>query len=77
MCTGFLWLQRAEASPGCGVQAYGGGFSCCGAQALGGQASVSSLALEHVGSIVVVQGLSCPMAGGIFPGQRLNPCPLH
>ena len=77
MCTGFLWLQRAEASPGCGVQAYGGGFSCCGAQALGGQALVSSLALEHVGSIVVVQGLSCPMAGGIFPGQRLNPCPLH
>ena len=27
MCTGFLWLQRAEATPGCGVQAYGGGFS--------------------------------------------------
>ena len=41
---GFLQLQRAEATLGCGVQAsHGGGFSCCGAQALGGRASVASV----------------------------------
>ena len=28
-------------------------------------------------SVVVVFGLSCPAACGIFLEQRLNPCPLH
>ena len=28
-------------------------------------------------SVVVVQGLSCSAACGIFLDQRLNPCPLH
>ena len=28
-------------------------------------------------SVVVVHGLSCPVACGIFPGQGLNRCPLH
>ena len=41
-------------------------FSCCGARALGMQASV-----------VVVRGLSCSVACGIFPDQGSNPCPLH
>ena len=51
----------------CGVQAsHCGGFSCCGAQALGMQASV-----------VVARGLSCSAACGIFPDQGLNLCPLH
>ena len=43
-----------------------GGFSCCGAQALGAQASV-----------VVAHGVSCSMACVIFPDQGLNLCPLH
>ena len=29
-----------------------------------------------MGSAVVVRGLSCPVAHGIFPDQGLNPCPL-
>ena len=28
-------------------------------------------------SVVVVHGLSCPMAYGILSDQRLNRCPLH
>ena len=43
-----------------------GQFSCCRAQALGAQASV-----------VVVLGLSCPIACGIFLNQGSNQCPLH
>ena len=38
---GFLWLQRAGTTLHCGARAsHCGGFSCCGAQALGAQASV-------------------------------------
>ena len=33
-------------------------------------------ALECLGSVVVVDGFSCPTACGIFPDQGLNPCPL-
>jgi hypothetical protein len=33
--------------------------------------------LQNTGSIVVVQGLSCSMAYGIFLDQGLNPCLLH
>ena len=43
-----------------------GGFSFCGAWALGAGASV-----------VVANRLSCPTACGIFPDQGLNRCPLH
>ena len=47
----------------CGMQAsLCGGFSCCGAQALGMQTSV-----------VVVHGHRCPAACGIFPDQGSNP----
>ena len=42
------------------------GFFCCGARALGVQASV-----------IVVNRLSCPTACGIFQDQGLNYCPLH
>ena len=42
------------------------GFSYCGAQALATWASV-----------LVVHGLSCPMACGIFLDQGLNLCPLY
>ena len=43
-----------------------GGFSCCREQALG-----------RAGSGAVVRRLSCPTACGLFPDQKLNPCPLH
>ena len=62
-----LVVSRVGATLRCGVWAsHCGGFSCCGAQALGARASV-----------VVAQGLSCSAACGIFPDQGLNPCPLH
>ena len=38
---GFLWLQRVRATLRCGARAsHCGGFSCCGAQAVGAWASV-------------------------------------
>ena len=41
LCVGFLWLQRAGATICCCVRAsHCGGFSCCGARALGVRASV-------------------------------------
>ena len=33
--------------------------------------------LQHGGSVVVVCGLSCPSACGIFPDQGYNLCPLR
>ena len=42
------------------------GFSCCGTQALGAQASV-----------VWAPGLRCSVAHEIFLDQSSNPCPLH
>ena len=43
--------------------------------------AVASLGAEHrlqnVGSTVLVLGLSCSVAGGIFLDWRWNPCPLH
>ena len=70
----------------CSVRAsHCGGFSRCGARALGTQASVvaarelsscGSRALESTGSVVVAHGLSRSTACGIFPDQGSNPCPL-
>ena len=58
---------RARAFSSCGAGAsHRGGPSCCGAWALGAQASV-----------LVGHGLSYPSAGGIFPDQGSNPCVLH
>ena len=50
---GFLYLRRAGATLRCGARAsHCGGFSCCGARALGARASV-----------VVAHGLSSCLAG--------------
>ena len=58
----------------CGVGAsHCGGFSSCGAWALGAWASES----WHVCSVGVVRELCCPVAHGIFLGQESNLCPLH
>ena len=60
---GFPWLQRAGASLHCGIQAsHCGGFSCCGAQALGTRASV-----------VVAHRFSCSGACGVFPWPEIKP----
>ena len=63
----------------CSVQAsHCGGFSCCGAQALGAWASVVvACRLQNAGSVVVAHGLSCSAACGIFLDQGLNLCRLH
>ena len=44
---------------------------CCRAQALGHAGS------RHAGAAVLVQGLSCSVARGIFPDQGSNWCPLQ
>ena len=65
----------------CGVQdSHCGGFSCCGAQTPGARASVVIAQfpwLQHTGSVVLVHGLSCSAACGIFLDQGSNPCLLH
>ena len=76
---GFLQLRQAGTTLLCSAQAsHCSGFSCCGAQALGMQASaVVACGLQSTGSEVVAHGLSCSAACGIFPDQGLNPRPLH
>ena len=70
MC-GFSLVVASEASPR-------GGFSCCGAQALGARALVfAAHGLLSMDSVVVVRELSCSAAGWIFPDQGSNPCLLH
>ena len=61
----FFWLHWVFIEVRCAGYLFSG-FSCCGAWALGTRASV-----------VVVHGLSCSAACGIFPNQGSNPCPLH
>ena len=75
----FIYLFLAALGLRCGAGAsHCSGFSCCGAQALGARASVVvARGPESAGSVVVVHGLSCPAACGIFPDQGSNPCPLH
>ena len=35
------------------------------------------LGSRAAGSVVVMHGLTCSVARGIFPNQGSNPCPLH
>ena len=54
------------------------GFSYCKAQELGMQASlVVACRLQSTGCRAQANGLSYPMACGIFPDQGLNSHPLH
>ena len=50
--------------------------SCCGAQA-GGTQALGLQEVQHVGSVVVLQGRSCSEACEIFPDQGSNLCSLH
>ena len=47
------------------------------AQGHAGSSRCSRWAQWSTGSVVVVQGLSCSVACGVFPYQGSNPCPLH
>ena len=68
---GLLSSSGAWASHCCSV-------SCFRARAPGhiGSAVVPPK-LQSTGSVVVVDGLSCATACGLFPDQGLNPCLLH
>ena len=61
---------------GCGAQAsHGAGFLLW---SVGSRASVVvASGLAHISSVVVMHGLSCSMACGIFPHQGSNPWLLH
>ena len=79
LCVGFLWLQSGGYSlsqcAGCSLQ---GLLLLRGVQTPVTWASVAvACGLYSAGSGVVVQGLSCSMASGIFPDQGSNPWPLH
>ena len=76
---GFFYLQRAGATLCCGAQAsHCGGFSCCGAWALGVRASVvAARGLSSFGSRALEPRLSCSAACGIFLDQGSKPCSLH
>ena len=62
-------------------------FSSCGERGLlfvavhrpliAGLLLLQSTGFRRSGSVVVVHGLSSPVACGIFPHQGLNPCPLQ
>ena len=69
-CTGFSlqWLLLLQSTGSRRV-----GFSRCDAWA----SVVVAHGLWSAGSVIVVHGLSCSAACGIFPDQDLNPCPLH
>ena len=75
---GFLQLRRAGATLHCGAWAsHCGGFSCCGARALGARASVVvARGLQSAGSVVVATGLVAPRhVGSSWTGARTRvPC---
>ena len=73
---GFLQLPQAGATLHCGARtSHYSGFSCCGARALGAQASVVvARGLQSAGSVVVAHGLSCSTAGmWDLPGPGFEP----
>ena len=68
-CTGFSLVLASGGLCRYSVwTSHQGGFSCCRVQALGHMGPVRSCqAPEHcAGLVVVLQGLSCPEACGIF-----------
>ena len=82
----FLQIDLFMAALGLGCCARA--FSICGAQGLLSSCRVrasnysassccSAWAPGTWAWVVVAHGLHCPLAGGIFPDQGLNPCPLH
>ena len=79
LCGLFPSCGEWELLRSCGAWAsHRGGFSWCGAQALGHQASVvANPGLWNTGSTVVGQGPSCSLVCGIFPDKGSNLCFLY
>ena len=75
LCADFSLVEVSGGYPSCGVlSSHCGGFSCCGAQALGHVGSVVMVPrLWDTGSVVVAYGLSCSAACGIFLDEGSNP----
>ena len=72
---GFIQLRRAGAVLRCSVRAsHCGGFSCCGARALGTRASVVVVrGLQSAGSVVMTHGLELLHGMWDLPGPGLEP----
>ena len=73
LCKGFLQLQQLGATLHCGPRAsHRSGFSCCGTQALGTQASVAAVCGLYRAGLFAYR-LICSPECGLFPGQGSNP----
>ena len=71
----FFFLQFRQG--GAPLQFWCTDFSCYGVQALEHvDSGVAAPGLQSTASVVVAHGLSCSVACGIFPDQRLNTCHL-
>ena len=76
----YLWLCWVFVSMrGLSLVAASGGHSSsrCTGLSLSRPLLLRSTGSRCAGSVVVVHGLSCSAACGIFPDQGSNPCPLH
>ena len=76
----YLWLCWVFVSVrGLSLVAASGGHSSsrCAGLSLSRPLLLRSTGSRRAGSVVVVHGLSCSAACGIFPDQGSNPCPLH
>ena len=77
-CVGFLlWCPFLLGSTGSRVHQLSNGSSSVVVAHELSSCSTWAPRLQGTGSIVVVCGLSCSVACGIFPDQGLNPCLLH
>ena len=78
-CAGLHVLGCTQAFSSCSARASRrSGFSCYRAQTLGHAGWHRCFhGLQSTGSLVLVHGLSCSMARGIFPDQGSNPRPLY
>ena len=76
----YLWLCWAFVSVrGLSLVVASGGHSSpwCAGLSLSRPLLLRSTGSRRAGSVIVAHGPSCSAACGIFPGQGLNPCPLH
>ena len=76
----YLWLCWVFVSVrGLSLVAASGGYSSsrCAGFSLSWLLLLRSTGSRRAGSVVVLHGLSCSAACGIFPDQGSNPCSLH
>ena len=81
--TGALRLSLVAASEGCSLVGVHGLLAVLASLTAGHgllcawPSVVVANRLQSLGTLVVVPGLSCPAARGIFPDRGLNRCLLH